>query len=117
MQLADLQRQMAEQQEERALDADRIAEMLAAIVRLESANRVAEERIRDAETHDAEAKIAIRTLEGALTHARGELEHAQHRTGDLLSRAIADVDTLEDFYVRAALPPIVAELPPLSEAV
>jgi ATP-binding cassette subfamily C protein CydC len=32
----------------------------------------------------------------------------EHRTGDLLSRAIADVDTLEDFYVRAALPPIVA---------
>jgi thiol reductant ABC exporter CydC subunit len=29
-------------------------------------------------------------------------------TGDLLSRAIADVETLEDFYVRAALPPIVA---------
>jgi thiol reductant ABC exporter CydC subunit len=32
----------------------------------------------------------------------------EQRTGDLLSRAIADVDTLEDFYVRAALPPIVA---------
>jgi thiol reductant ABC exporter CydC subunit len=29
-------------------------------------------------------------------------------TGDLVARAIADVDTLEDFYVRAALPPIVA---------
>src|SRR5262245_46105783 len=32
----------------------------------------------------------------------------EHRTGDLLSRAVADVDTLEDFYVRGALPPIVA---------
>ena len=32
----------------------------------------------------------------------------EQRTGDLLSRAIADVDTLEDFYVRGALPPVVA---------
>jgi len=33
---------------------------------------------------------------------------ATHRSGDLLSRISADVDTLEDFAVRVVLPPIVA---------
>ncbi len=32
----------------------------------------------------------------------------EHRTGDLLSRIIADVGTLENFYVRAVAPPLVA---------
>ncbi len=32
----------------------------------------------------------------------------QYRSGDLLSRITADVDTLEDFYVRALAPPLVA---------
>ena len=31
----------------------------------------------------------------------------QYRSGDLLARLIADVDTLESFYVRAVAPPIV----------
>jgi ATP-binding cassette, subfamily C, bacterial CydC len=30
------------------------------------------------------------------------------RTGDLLSRAVADIETLENFYVRAVAPPVVA---------
>jgi thiol reductant ABC exporter CydC subunit len=30
------------------------------------------------------------------------------RSGDLLSRAVADIETLENFYVRAVAPPIVA---------
>jgi ATP-binding cassette subfamily C protein CydCD len=32
----------------------------------------------------------------------------QYRSGDLLSRIIADVDTLENFYVRVVSPPLVA---------
>lgn len=31
-----------------------------------------------------------------------------YRSGDLLSRIVADVDTLEDFYVRVLAPPLVA---------
>ena len=34
----------------------------------------------------------------------------RHRAGDLLARVVRDVDTLEDFYVRVALPPLVAIL-------
>ncbi|NWG14888.1 MAG: thiol reductant ABC exporter subunit CydC [Acidobacteria bacterium] len=34
----------------------------------------------------------------------------QFRSGDLLSRLVADVNTLEDFYVRAVAPPLVAAL-------
>jgi ATP-binding cassette, subfamily C, bacterial CydC len=30
------------------------------------------------------------------------------RSGDLLSRAVADIETLENFYVRAVAPPVVA---------
>ncbi len=33
-----------------------------------------------------------------------------YRGGDLLSRAIADIETLQDFYVRAVYPPLVAAL-------
>ena len=32
----------------------------------------------------------------------------QRRSGDLLTRSVADVDALEDFYVRVVVPPIVA---------
>jgi ATP-binding cassette, subfamily C, bacterial CydC len=35
---------------------------------------------------------------------------AGHRSGDLLARIVADVGTLEDFYVRVLLPPVVAAL-------
>jgi ATP-binding cassette, subfamily C, bacterial CydC len=31
-----------------------------------------------------------------------------HRSADLLSRAVADIETLENFYVRAVAPPLVA---------
>ena len=34
----------------------------------------------------------------------------RHRVGDLLTRIVRDVDTLEDFYVRVLLPPLVAAL-------
>ena len=33
---------------------------------------------------------------------------ATHRTGDLLSRAVGDIESLESFFVRAVSPPIVA---------
>ncbi|MBI4730691.1 MAG: thiol reductant ABC exporter subunit CydD [Chloroflexi bacterium] len=33
---------------------------------------------------------------------------AQYRVGDLLNRIVADVETLENFYVRAVAPPMVA---------
>ena len=33
-----------------------------------------------------------------------------HRRGDLLARIVADIDTLEDFYVRVVVPPLVAAL-------
>jgi len=33
-----------------------------------------------------------------------------HRSGDLLARVVRDVDTLEEFYVRVLLPPLVATL-------
>lgn len=33
---------------------------------------------------------------------------SKYKTGDLLNRLIADVDTLENFYVRVFLPPVVA---------
>jgi thiol reductant ABC exporter CydC subunit len=35
---------------------------------------------------------------------------ADRRSGDLLARIVGDVDTLEDFYVRVLIPPIVAAL-------
>ena len=35
---------------------------------------------------------------------------AGHRRGDLLGRIVADIDTLEEFYVRVVVPPIVAAL-------
>lgn len=34
----------------------------------------------------------------------------QYRSGDLLSRIVADVETLEDFYIRVVSPPLVALL-------
>ena len=34
----------------------------------------------------------------------------QYRSGDLLTRVVADIETLEDFYVRVVTPPIVAAL-------
>jgi cytochrome c oxidase subunit 2 len=34
----------------------------------------------------------------------------QYRSGDLLARIVADVDTLENFYIRAIAPPLVAVL-------
>ncbi len=33
---------------------------------------------------------------------------AAYRSGDLLSRIVADIDSLEDYYVRVIVPPIVA---------
>ena len=35
---------------------------------------------------------------------------ARHRSGDLLARIVADIGTLEDFYVRVVVPPLVAAL-------
>jgi ATP-binding cassette, subfamily C, bacterial CydC len=35
---------------------------------------------------------------------------ASRRSGDLLTRIVGDIETLEDFYVRVVLPPIVAGL-------
>ena len=35
---------------------------------------------------------------------------ATRRSGDLLARIVADIDTLEDFYVRVIVPPVVAAL-------
>ncbi len=35
---------------------------------------------------------------------------AGHRSGDLLARIVADIETLEDFYVRVVVPPVVAAL-------
>lgn len=32
----------------------------------------------------------------------------QRRSGDLLARSVADVDALEDFYIRVVIPPLVA---------
>ena len=34
----------------------------------------------------------------------------QYRSGDLLTRIIGDIETLENFYVRVVIPPIVAVL-------
>src|SRR5512136_1036757 len=34
----------------------------------------------------------------------------QHRSGDLLARVVADIETLENFYVRVIAPPVVAAL-------
>jgi len=35
---------------------------------------------------------------------------ASYHSGDLLTRIVADIDTLEDFYVRILVPPVVAAL-------
>ena len=35
---------------------------------------------------------------------------ATRRSGDLLARIVADIETLEDFYVRVVIPPVVAGL-------
>lgn len=40
----------------------------------------------------------------------------QHRSGDLLSRFVADIETLENFYVRVIAPPLVAALVSLGTA-
>ena len=42
---------------------------------------------------------------------------ATRRSGDLLTRIVGDIETLEDFYVRVVLPPIVAGLVALFAAV
>lgn len=35
---------------------------------------------------------------------------AEHRSGDLLSRVVSDIDTLENFYLRVIGPPVIAVL-------
>ena len=35
---------------------------------------------------------------------------SEHRSGDLLARSVADVETLQDFYLRVIAPPVIAVL-------
>ncbi|MFN2221696.1 MAG: thiol reductant ABC exporter subunit CydC [Candidatus Promineifilaceae bacterium] len=68
----------------------------------------------------AERYVTHRTTFRILTHLRVWFYEAieplapaglgSHRSGDLLARIMADIETLENFYVRAIVPPLAAVL-------
>ena len=61
---------------------------------------------RDAPDPRGPPRLALRVDRAA----RARPASRRARAGDVLARLVADVDTLEDFSVRVALPPIVAVL-------
>ncbi len=63
-------------------------------------------------THRATLRIlaALRTWFYRAIEPLAPARLSAHHTGDLLTRIVSDIDTLEDFYVRVLVPPVVAAL-------
>lgn len=69
-------------------------------------------------SHDVTFRLLARIRSGffAAVEPLAPARLSRFRGGDLLSRAVADVESLEDFYVRVVSPTIVATVIPLASA-
>jgi len=81
-------------------------------VRVLAISRAAFRYIERYATHRATLRIlaSLRTWFYAAVEPLAPARLGIHRSGDLLARIVDDVDSLEAFYVRAAVPPVVAAL-------
>ena len=98
----------------RAAVVDNVAEIALAVtaVRVLAIGRAAFRYLERYATHVATLRILadVRVWFYAAIEPLAPARLTTRRSGDLLARIVADVETLEDFYVRVLLPPIVAVL-------
>jgi len=98
----------------RAAVVDNVAEIALAVtaVRVLAIGRAAFRYLERYATHVATLRILadVRVWFYAAIEPLAPARLTTRRSGDLLARIVADVETLEDFYVRVFLPPIVAVL-------
>ena len=98
----------------RAAVVDNVAEIALAVtaVRVLAIGRAAFRYVERYATHVATLRILadVRVWFYAAIEPLAPARLTTRRSGDLLARIVADVETLEDFYVRVLLPPIVAVL-------
>ena len=98
----------------RAAVVDNVAEIALAVtaVRVLAIGRAAFRYLERYATHVATLRILadVRVWFYAAIEPLAPARLTSRRSGDLLARIVADVETLEDFYVRVFLPPIVAVL-------
>ena len=98
----------------RAAVVDNVAEIALAVtaVRVLAIGRAAFRYLERYATHVATLRILadVRVWFYAAIEPLAPARLTTRRSGDLLARIVADVETLEDFYVRVILPPIVAVL-------
>ena len=91
-----------------------VAEVALAItsVRVLAIGRAAFRYLERYVTHRATFEILadLRVWFFAVDRAARAGPPGDRRSGDLLARIVADIDTLEDFYVRVIVPPVVAVL-------
>ncbi len=71
-------------------------------------SRYAERYVGHLGTFRILTRIRIWFFRGIEPHAPAVL--MQHRSGDLLTRILADIDTLQDLYLRVLVPPVAAAL-------
>ena len=71
-------------------------------------SRYAERYVGHLGTFKILTRIRIWFFRGIEPHAPAVL--MQHRSGDLLTRILADIDTLQDLYLRVLVPPVAAAL-------
>ena len=98
----------------RAAVVDNVAEIALAVtaVRVLAIGRAAFRYLERYATHVATLRILadVRVWFYAAIEPLAPARLTTRRSGDLLARIVADVETLEDFYIRVILPPIVAVL-------
>ena len=98
----------------RAAVVDNVAELALAVtaVRVLAIGRAAFRYLERYATHVATLRILadVRVWFYAAIEPLAPARLTARRSGDLLARIVADVETLEDFYVRVLVPPIVAVL-------
>ena len=98
----------------RAAVVDNVAELALAVtaVRVLAIGRAAFRYLERYATHVATLRILadVRVWFYAAIEPLAPARLTTRRSGDLLARIVADVETLEDFYVRVLVPPIVAVL-------
>jgi ATP-binding cassette, subfamily C, bacterial CydC len=98
----------------RAAIVDNVAELALAVtaVRVLAIGRAAFRYLERYATHVATLRILadVRVWFYAAIEPLAPARLSTRRSGDLLARIVADVETLEDFYVRVLVPPIVAVL-------
>ena len=98
----------------RAAVVDNVAELALAVtaVRVLAIGRAAFRYFERYATHVATLRILadVRVWFYAAIEPLAPARLTTRRSGDLLARIVADVETLEDFYVRVLVPPIVAVL-------